>query len=142
MPAFAIHLLFAYKPYDPASPVRTVLAGHIVKLKLTIRSEGDNPLLYPSNNWINQLIKNYTQNQRFNLNISGGGEKAQYYISGTYNIDNGVLKSVNNSTFNNNIKLGNYAVRSNVNIEINAYTTAIVRTSAQFDDITAYRWRG
>ncbi|WP_432329942.1 TonB-dependent receptor plug domain-containing protein [Mucilaginibacter sp. P25] len=54
---------------------------------------GDNPLLYPNNDWIGSLIKKYTNNQRFNLNLTGGGTKAQYYIAATANQDNGVLKT-------------------------------------------------
>jgi len=95
---------------------------------------GDNPLFYPNNNWIDQLIKDYTLNQRNNLNISGGGAKARYYLAGTYNIDNGILKVDGINNFNNNIKLKNYSVRSNVDINFTPSTTGIVRVYAQFDD--------
>ncbi|WP_293936951.1 SusC/RagA family TonB-linked outer membrane protein [Sphingobacterium sp. UBA5996] len=95
---------------------------------------GDNPLLYPNNNWIDQLIKDYTLNQRNNLNISGGGAKAKYYLSGTYNIDNGILKMNGINNFNNNIKLKNYSVRSNIDINFTPTTVGIVRVYAQFDD--------
>jgi TonB-linked SusC/RagA family outer membrane protein len=95
---------------------------------------GDNPLLYPNNDWIDLLIKDYTLNQRFNLNMSGGGKAAQYYISGTYNVDNGVLKSERGNNFDNNIKLKSYEVRSNVNVRLTPTTEGIVRTSGSFDD--------
>lgn len=102
--------------------------------KIDHTAAGDDPLKYPNNNWINSLIKDYTVNQKFDMNVSGGSKTAQYYISGTYNIDRGILKTVPGSTFNSNIKLGNYSVRSNVNINITPTTRAVVRTSAQFDD--------
>lgn len=95
---------------------------------------GDNPLLYPNNDWIDMLIKDYTNNQRFNMNMSGGGKTAQYYIAGTFNVDNGVLKSEHGNKFNNNIKLKSYEVRSNVNIKLTPTTEGIVRTSGSFDD--------
>jgi len=95
---------------------------------------GANPLLYPNNDWIGLLIKNYTLNQRFNMNLSGGGKVAQYYISGTYNVDNGVLKSDYGNKFDNNIKLKSYEVRSNVNVKLTPTTEGIVRTSGSFDD--------
>lgn len=104
--------------------------------KIDHTKAGDNPLLYPSNNWIDQLIKDYTLNQRNNLNISGGGAKARYYLAGTYNIDNGILKVDGINNFNNNIKLKNYSVRSNVDINFTPSTTGIVRVYAQFDDYT------
>ncbi|GGH78358.1 TonB-linked SusC/RagA family outer membrane protein [Filimonas zeae] len=95
---------------------------------------GDNPLLYPNNNWINLLIKDRTMNQRFNLNVSGGAPNAQYYVSGTYNIDNGMLKDNKLNNFSNNIKLRNYAIRSNVNLKFTKTTEAIIRLYGQFDD--------
>jgi TonB-linked SusC/RagA family outer membrane protein len=102
--------------------------------KIDHTAAGDDPLQYPNNNWIDALIKDYTVNQKSNLNVSGGGKTAQYYIAGTYNIDRGILRTVPGSSFNSNIKLQNYSVRSNVSINITPTTRAIVRTSGQFDD--------
>ncbi|AXY73523.1 TonB-dependent receptor [Paraflavitalea soli] len=102
--------------------------------KIDHTAAGDDPLQYPNNNWIDQLIKDYTVNTKSNLNVSGGGKTAQYYIAGTYNIDRGILRTVPGSSFNSNIKLSNYSVRSNVSINITPTTKAIVRTSGQFDD--------
>ena len=102
--------------------------------KIDHTAAGDDPLLYPNNNWVKQLIKDYTVNQRTNFNLKGGGKIAQFYIAGTYNIDNGVLNVDKRNNFNSNIKLKNYALRSNVNINLTPTTTAIVRTYGQFDD--------
>lgn len=97
---------------------------------------GDNPLLYPNNNWITQLIKDYTWNQAFNISASGGAEKAQYYVAGTFNIDNGLLNVNGLNDFNNNIKLYNYSLRSNINLKLTPTTEGIVRLYGQFDDYT------
>jgi len=102
--------------------------------KIDATAAGEDELLYPNNNWIERLIKDYTINSRYNLNISGGGEKASYYLAGTYNIDNGVLKVDGLNNFNSNIKLKNYAIRSNVNINLTKTTEAIIRVYGQFDD--------
>ncbi|QNN40547.1 SusC/RagA family TonB-linked outer membrane protein [Pedobacter roseus] len=107
-----------------------------LQTKIDATAAGENELLYPNNNWIEQLIKDYTVNQRYNLNISGGGTKASYYIAGTYNIDNGVLKVADLNNFNSNIKLKNYSVRSNININLTNTTEAILRVYGQFDDYT------
>jgi len=102
--------------------------------KIDRTAAGVNPYLYPSNNWIDMLIKDYTMNQRFNMNMTGGGAVAQYYIAGTYNQDNGVLKSEKRNNFDNNVKLKSYEVRSNVNVKLTPTTEGIVRTSGSFDD--------
>jgi TonB-linked SusC/RagA family outer membrane protein len=104
--------------------------------KIDHTAAGTDPYLYPSNNWIDQLIKDYTFNQGYNLSIAGGGSKARYYLAGTYNIDNGNLKVDGLNNFNNNIKLKNYSVRSNVDVNFTPSTTGIVRVYAQFDDYT------
>lgn len=95
---------------------------------------GDNPLLYPNNDWIGLLIRDYTMNQRFNFNMRGGGKAAQYYISGTFNQDNGVLKTNKQNNFNNNINLKSYEIRSNVDVRLTPTTQGAVKTSGSFDD--------
>lgn len=102
--------------------------------KIDHTAAGDDPLLYPNNNWIKLLIKDYTNNQRSNFSVKGGGKVAQFYVAGTYNIDNGILNIDSRNNFNSNIKLKNYSLRSNVNINLTPTTTAIVRTYGQFDD--------
>jgi TonB-linked SusC/RagA family outer membrane protein len=95
---------------------------------------GDNPYVYPKVDWQDMLFKKNTMNQRGNLSISGGGAKAQYYVSGSYNRDNGILKVPKVSNFNNNIKLNTYLLRSNVNINVTRTTQLIVRLYGTFDD--------
>lgn len=102
--------------------------------KIDRTAAGDNPLLYPSNNWIDELIKKHTVNQGFNINASGGGEKARYYIAGTYNIDNGILNVEGLNNFNSNVKLRNYSIRSNVDMNLTKTTLASIRMYGQFDD--------
>ena len=102
--------------------------------KIDRTEQGVDPYLYPSNNWVDQLIKDYTVNQRLNINVSGGGKKARYYLSGTYNVDNGILKVDKLNNFNSNIKLNTIGIRSNVDIDLTPTTKATVRMSGQFDD--------
>lgn len=104
------------------------------KIEHTMR--GTNPYLYPDNNWIDMLIKDNTFNHGYNMSASGGGNVAKYYVSGTYNIDNGILKRHGSNNFNNNIKLINYNLRTNVNINLTKSTEAIIRLYGQFDDYT------
>lgn len=100
--------------------------------KIDMTDLGRDPYLYPNNNWIDMLIRDYTNNTRVNGNVSGGGSKAQYYISGTANIDNGVIREVKSQNFNSNVKASNYEMRSNVNFKLTPSTDATVRTQGQF----------
>ena len=120
---------------NEAALTRDPLAGLTYsQLKIDRTQAGDNPLLYPNNNWINQLIEDYTVNQRYNMSVSGGAAKARYYLAGTYNVDNGLLRHNELNGFNNNIKLQNYSVRSNVDLKFTNTLSVAVRVYGQFDD--------
>lgn len=101
--------------------------------KIDHTAKGDDPLLYPNNDWIQQLIKNSTNNLRTNLNVSGGTDKAKYYLAMTYNIDNGNLKDNSLNGFNNNVKLQSYSLLSNVTLNLTKTTEVLVSLKGLFD---------
>jgi TonB-linked SusC/RagA family outer membrane protein len=100
--------------------------------KIESTKRGLNPLVYPANNWYDILFKDQAVNHRFNFNVSGGGKVARYYVAATYNQDNGVIKTVEESK--NNIDLKRYLLKSNVNINVTETTEAILRLHGTFDD--------
>jgi TonB-linked SusC/RagA family outer membrane protein len=102
--------------------------------KIANTEAGLNPTVYPANNWKKIMFKDYTMNQRINLNVSGGGGVARYFVSGSYNKDNGIMKVDRRNNFNNNIDLKSYTLRSNVTIDVTKSTEMIVRLSGNFDD--------
>src|SRR5690606_38206593 len=99
-------------------------------------------LIYPSVDWREELFKKNTMNQRANLSVSGGGKVARYYVAGTFNQDNGILKVDNRNNFNNNIKLKTYSLRSNVNINLTPTTELVTRIAGTFDDYTGPIYSG
>ncbi|MGV3502082.1 MAG: SusC/RagA family TonB-linked outer membrane protein [Adhaeribacter sp.] len=104
--------------------------------KIAKTRAGVNPYMYPATDWRRQLIRDHTLNQRVNMNISGGGAIARYYVAGSFNQDNGLLKVDRQNNFNNNIDLKTYTLRSNVNVNLTKSTEMIVRLSGSFDDYT------
>lgn len=97
---------------------------------------GINPYMYPAVDWKKELIKDYTTNQRINLNVRGGGKVASYYVAGAVNRDNGILKANENNNFDNNIRLTLYSLRSNVNVKLTKSTNLEIKLSGAFDDYT------
>jgi len=95
---------------------------------------GAYPLLYPATDWYGMLLKDQTLNNRLNLNVSGGGNVARYYVAATYNQDNGLLNVDKRNNFNNNIDLKTYGLRSNVNINLTKTTEALVRLNTTWSD--------
>lgn len=104
--------------------------------KIYKTTENANPLVYPAIDWYNELFKNYAVNHRVNLNVSGGGKIARYYIAATFNQDNGIMEVDKKNNFNNNIDLKKYLIHSNININISPTTEAIVRFHSTMDDYT------
>jgi TonB-linked SusC/RagA family outer membrane protein len=102
--------------------------------KIENTAQGANPWVYPANDWRQIMFKDHTMNQRANLSVSGGGGVARYYVSGSYNKDNGLMKVDKRNNFNNNIDLKSYMLRSNVNINLTKTTEMTVRLSGTFDD--------
>jgi TonB-linked SusC/RagA family outer membrane protein len=95
---------------------------------------GDDPSLYPNNNWIDQLIRKYTVNQNYYTSINGGTPKATYHISASYGRDNGNLKVDPINNFNSNIRLAKYSLRSKVNLKLTNTTELVAAMYGQFDD--------
>jgi len=112
----------AFEPYSQSKIDNTML--------------GTNPYAYPTTDWRELLMKDVAFNQRYNLNVTGGGKVAQYYFAGTYNQDNGVLKVDPRNNFNNNIDLKNINIRSNVNVNLTSTTELGVRMYGAFRDYT------
>ena len=118
----------AVRTRNPLAP----LAYSREKIDNTIK--GTNPLVYPANDWRKLLVEDMTINQRVNMNVSGGGKLARYYIAASFAKDNGNLKSSPVNGFDNNINMRTYQLRSNININLTKTTEAVVRLSGSFDD--------
>ena len=95
---------------------------------------GHPSVIYPVTDWRKELLKDFTMNQRVNMNVSGGGSMVNYYVAGSFNVDNGILKVDKANNFNNNIKIRNYSLRSNVNIKLTKTTKLMVRMNGAFED--------
>ena len=98
------------------------------KQKIEGTRNGSNSNLYPDVNWHNELFKDFTLNRRFNANINGGGEVAQYYLSVTSAKETGLLRVDPLNNFNNNIDISRSNLRANININL----TKTTKVSAKF----------
>lgn len=103
--------------------------------KIQKTREGADPLIYPDNDWKDIMLKDFTTNHRVNVNASGGADVARYYISASYKVDNGVLKTHEANDFNTNIKNSTLEIRSNVDLNLTKTTVASIRVSGQFDEL-------
>ena len=122
--------------HNEALATRDPLGGRIYSLEKILISQDPNrnEMAYPTINWFDELLEDYTLNSRFNFNVSGGGKVARYYLAATVNTDNGNLKIEPQNNFNNNINFNRISLRSNVNINLTPTTEVAVRFNGNFDD--------
>jgi TonB-linked SusC/RagA family outer membrane protein len=107
----------------------------IINTQATLNNApGNNPYVYPAVDWLDMLFKKRTTTQRADMSVSGGGGVARYYVSGSYNIDHGILREDVNNNNNNNVKFRNYQLRSNINVNLTKSTEMVVRLSGTFND--------
>src|SRR5690625_2885596 len=64
--------------YDPDNPIDNVFAG---------RREGN-----ANYDWPNVMIRDYSYSQKHNINVSGGNEQTQYYVSGGFSDQEGIYE--------------------------------------------------
>ena len=122
--------------HNEAQTTRNPLSGRIYSLEKILISQDPNrnKMAYPTVNWFDELLEEYTLNSRFNFSLSGGGKIARYYIASTVNTDNGNLRVDPRNNFNNNINFKRVSLRSNINVNLTKSTTLALKFNGNFDD--------
>ena len=82
---------------------------------------------YQDNRWYEALLKDYSFQHTHNLSVSGGNQQTQYYLSGSYNEDKGLL---------NNDELGyrRFTFTGSVTASITKNLKAIYRSSFNYSN--------
>src|SRR3546814_13390142 len=90
-------------------------------------------MIYPNVDWYDVLFNRYTINTKANVNVSGGGKVATYFVSTGYDKETGLLKVDNRNNFNNNIDINRLFIRSNVIFKLSPTTTLDTRLQGRFE---------
>lgn len=85
-------------------------------------ASGEDPLVYPNVDWFDAIFNKYSRNRRANLNVGGGVDNAQYYVSLAYYDENGLLKSDDHEGYNTKSQYQRYNFTSNLNLKITSTT--------------------
>jgi TonB-linked SusC/RagA family outer membrane protein len=101
--------------------------------KIQYTQQGVNPMIFPNINWYDAMFNTTTVNTKANINVSGGGKLATYYVSGGYDNESGLLKVDKVNNFNNNINIQRYHIRSNVIFKLTPTTTLDTRIQGRFE---------
>jgi len=84
---------------------------------------GSDPIMYPNMDWKKYIFHNlYLQSQN-NVNISGGNDNVQYFVSVGYTYQNGLLKELPGQLYDNNYRYNRYNYRANIDANLTKTTT-------------------
>ena len=78
--------------------------------------DGTDPYGHPNVDWLKTLIRPYSVQTDNHLNISGGTEKAKYFVSAGYLWQNGDVKNFSTPDLNSNYYYKRYNFRSNLDV--------------------------
>jgi TonB-linked SusC/RagA family outer membrane protein len=123
--------------YNEARITRNPLMGiYYDEQKIQSTMRGENPMIYPNVDWYNTLFHPATVNTKANLNVSGGGKVATYYVAGGYDKETGLLKVDKRNNFNSNIDINRFHLRNNVIFKLSSTTTLDTRLQARYEKYT------
>jgi TonB-linked SusC/RagA family outer membrane protein len=82
----------------------------------------EDPYMYPNVDWYDAIFNKFSSNRNANLNISGGNERATYYVSAGYYSEAGILKTDALSKYNSKLNYDRYNFTSNLTINASQTT--------------------
>lgn len=102
---------------------------------------GDSPILYPSMDWYDYMLRDYSMQTQSNINIRGGSKRVKYFFSLGYFTQNGMLNTdVVPQDYDYQVKYRRYNFRSNFDINITRDLTASIDVSMQIDNKRGPNW--
>ncbi len=92
---------------------------------LELYRNGTNPDLYPNTDWFDITLNDYAPQSQHNLNVSGGTDKARYFLSAGY---------LNQKGLYDNLQYKRYNFRSNIDVNVTNTTTVRLDVSGRLED--------
>lgn len=90
--------------------------------RIELHRTGVDSDLYPNVDWYDALFNNHAGSNRANLNITGGADIAQYYLSLGYYRETGQFKTEDIASYNSELKEDRFNFTSNLTINITPKT--------------------
>ncbi len=86
---------------------------------------GSNPDVYPNTDWFDITLKPYAPQSQHNLNVSGGTDRARYFLSAGYLSQKGLYE---------NLHFRRYNFRSNIDVDVTKTTTVSFDLTGRLED--------
>lgn len=95
---------------------------------------GMDPDLYPNVNWQKEILRDETWAAQGNINISGGGKLARYYMSMFYRTNDAIYKQEGMKKYHSDVRRNQYSFRSNIDVDATPTTKVSLLLSAKLID--------
>jgi|LSQX01.2.fsa_nt_gb TonB-linked SusC/RagA family outer membrane protein len=128
--------LDAYEYAKLANEARVVRGGLPVYSSeiFDIIQYGMDPDLYPNVNWQDEILRDRTYALQGNVNISGGGKLARYYMSLFYRTNDAIYKQEGMEKYHSDVRRNQYSFRSNIDVDVTSSTRVSLLLSAKLID--------
>ncbi|WP_233430594.1 SusC/RagA family TonB-linked outer membrane protein [Leeuwenhoekiella palythoae] len=97
-------------------------------------ASGENPLLYPNVNWMDEVFKSYGRNRQALINVTGGAESARYYVSLGYYNETGLFQTDPNVSYDSGTGFERYNFTSNLTLDLTKTTDINVGIQGYLSD--------
>ncbi|WP_196939775.1 TonB-dependent receptor [Sphingobacterium pedocola] len=97
---------------------------------------GNDPM-YPNTSWQNILLKDYAPQHRYNLNVSGAGKMAKYFVNAGYINQGGQFKTEKDLSYDPSFKMDRYNFRSNIDIDLNKRLKAFMNVAGYLEKLNS-----
>ncbi len=95
--------------------------------------QGNDPLLYPNNNWYKMFTEDYAPMQRYNVNATGGNDRVRYFINGSYLHQGSLYKSEKASNYDPHTALDRFNIVSNMDVTLLSNLSAYLNANIVID---------
>ena len=108
-------------------------SGFITDEEIEHYRTGDQPIIYPSKKWIDDVFRQSTPEMRANVNISGGSENVQYFSSVEYYSRDGLVRQYGPAMENFGYKRFNF--QTNIDVSITPTTKLAFTGNSRFGNV-------
>lgn len=93
----------------------------------------DQPVLYPSVDWMSYILRDQALQDQFNINVSGGNERAKYFVSLGSLYQGGMFETFDTNP-NANFNYRRYNYRANLDVDITNSTVLSLNLGGRVED--------
>ena len=98
--------------------------------KIEAAKQGINNYEYPLVNWYDMIFRKYSTAQSADVNIRGGGNRVNYFLSAMFANQNGMLRNSPEVSFDTGLNARKFSFQSNVTAKLTNSTTASIKMTS------------